>query len=168
MRSPLPEYSKGNSMKSILFVVLVFLLAAAQTSNVVANELDKYQAEADQYYAEGNYKKAFKGYFKLAKTGDHYSQYWVSNMYANGEGKKVDLEYAYAWSALAAESGEERLIRNSEELLARNDDKGGALKKAEKLNSKYGKRVLEKKARSIARRSTSSRSGTCTGSRLAC
>jgi len=153
-------------VKSILFVVLVFLLAAAQTSYVVANELDKYQAEADQYYAEGNYKKAFKGYFKLAKISDHYSQYWVSNMYANGEGKKVDLEYAYAWSALAAESGEQRHVRNSEELLARNDDKDGALKKAEKLSSKYGKRVLEKKARSTARRST--RSGTCTGSRLAC
>jgi len=155
-------------MKSILFVMLVYLLATAQTSNVLASELDKYQAEADQYYAEGNYKKAFKGYFKLAKTGDHYSQFWVSNMYANGEGKKVDMEYAYAWSALAAESGEEKHVRNSEELLARNDDKDGALKKAEKLNSKYGKRVLEKKARSIARRSTSARSGTCTGSRLAC
>jgi len=155
-------------MKFILFALSVLVLSSALTSNVVAKELKEFQVEADQYYQQGNYKKAFKGYFKLAKIGDHYSQYKVSNMYANGEGKKLDLEYAYAWSALAAESGQEELIQISEELLRRNDDQTGARKKAEKLNGKYGKQALEEKAELIAKRDSGRRAGSCTGSRLTC
>jgi len=155
-------------MRSILFAASVLLFAAVQSSNIFAKELKEYQAEADQYYAQGNYKKAFKGYFKLAKIGDHYSQYWVANMYANGEGKRADLEYAYAWSTLAAESGREKLVRHSEELLERNTDKQAALKKAGKLKRKYGKQALEDRADLIAKREAGRRFGSCTGSRLTC
>ncbi len=155
-------------MKSILFAALVLVFASVQTSNAIARELAEFQAEADQYYAAGNYKKAFKGYFKLAKIGDHYSQYWVANMYANGEGKRADLENAYAWSVLAAESGRQKLVRNSEELFSRNVDKDGARKKAEKLKRKYGKQALEEKAKLIAKRDAGRRAGSCTGSRLTC
>lgn len=155
-------------MKSTLFAACVLVFAATFTSGVFAKELKEYQVEADQYYAQGNYKKAFKGYFKLAKIGDHYSQYWVANMYANGEGKKTDLKYAYAWSVLAAESGREKLIRNSEELLDRNADKKAAQKKAERLMKKYGVQALEEKAELLAKRESGRRFGSCTGSRLSC
>ena len=155
-------------MKSILFAACMLVFAVVQTTSVHAKELKQYQAEADQYYAEGDYKKAFKAYVKLAKIGDHYSQYWVSHMYANGEGKKRDLEYAYAWSALAAQSGREKLIHYNEEMFGRNDDQDGARKKAKKLSNKYGKQALEDKAELIAKRDTGRRSGACVGSRLTC
>jgi len=155
-------------MKSILFVVCVLIFSATQSANVFARELKDYRDLADQYYSEGNYKKAFKGYLKIAKIGDHYSQYWVSHMYANGEGKKVDLEAAYGWSALAAESGKEKLIINSEAMLERVSDKNAALKAAEKLNKKYGKEALQEKAVMVASRDIGRRSGSCVGSRLTC
>ena len=113
-------------------------------------ELQDYRDLADQYYSEGKYKKAFKGYLKIARIGDHDSQYRVSQMYAKGEGHKVDLEEAYAWSALAAESGKENLVSNREEMLGRISDKDAALKAAVMLNKKYGKQALEEKTKDVA------------------
>ena len=155
-------------MKSIMLALCVLVLAVAQTSVFAAKELKEFRDEADQNYAAGDFKKAYKGYLKVAKIGDHYSQYWVAKMYAEGEGKSEDLETAYAWSALAAEDGNEKLVKYSEGLLDRNTDKAGAHKKAEKLNKKYGKQALEDKAEAIARRDQGRRAGSCTGSRLTC
>ena len=89
-------------------------------------------------------------------------------MYANGEGKTVDLTKAYAWSVLAAEGGDERLANNSEELLQRTNDKNKALKSAEKLKKKYGKQVLEAKAERRGRDELYISGSNCTGSRLPC
>lgn len=125
-------------MKTFIFSVCVLVFAATQTSVVIAKELKEYRAKADQYYAAGDFRKAYKGYLKIAKIGDQYSQYWASHMYANGEGRKVDLEDAYAWSVLAAEAGAEKLLRHSADLLDQNDDKDGARKAAKKLKNKYG------------------------------
>ena len=118
-------------MKSFLIAACVLLLAVAQASTAVAKELAEYRKEADQYYDAGNFKKAYKGYLKVAKIGDQYSQYWVSHMFANGEGRKVDLEDAYAWSVLAAESGDEKLLGYSADLLEQNADKAAAQKAQE-------------------------------------
>ena len=155
-------------MKILYIVVCAVLFAAIQAPCVLAKEMQEYRSEADQYYQHGNFKKAYKSYYKLAKTGDHYSQHQVSEMYANGEGKTVDLTKAYAWSVLAAEGGDERLANNSEELLQRTNDKNKALKSAEKLKKKYGKQVLEAKAerRGLDEHYTSGND--CTGSRLPC
>ena len=155
-------------MKSLILAMCVLFVAVAQTPAFAAKELKEYRDEADQYYAAGDYKKAYKGYLKVAKIGDHYSQHWVSYIYANGEGRKVDLETAYAWSALAAESGNEKLVKYSEELLDKNEDKDGALKKAKKLYAKYGKQALDDKAEALAKRDIGRRAGSCTGSRLKC
>ncbi len=155
-------------MKNTIFVACVLLFAVTQSSNIMAKELKEYQAEADQLYTQGNHKKAFKSYSKLAKIGDHYSQFRVSQMYATGEGKSTNMEYAYAWAALAAESRQEKLVNNSEVLLERNDDKAGAYRKAEKLNQKYGKQALDEKAKQVAKRESGRRAGACTGSRLTC
>lgn len=155
-------------MKYFMFAACVLVFAIAQTSVVVAKELKQYRAEADQYYDDGNYKKAYKGYLKIAKIGDQYSQHWVSHMYENGEGKSADLEDAYAWSVLAAERGDEKLVARSEDLFAQIDDHAGATKAAKKLMGKYGKQALDDRAEAIAKRGTGRRSGACTGSRLTC
>ena len=104
-------------MKTVLIATCLMLLAALQAPEAFAKELQEYMAEADQYYLEKNFSKAYKIYFKLAKGGDHYSQDQISNMYAKGEGKNVDLTEAYAWSFLAAEDGADEMVERRDILL---------------------------------------------------
>lgn len=155
-------------MKSGVTTVCLMVLFALQTNFLYAKEAQEYIAEADQYYAEKNYKKAYKTYYKLAKKGDHYSQSQVSKMFANGEGKEVDLTEAYAWSVLAAEGGDEDLVQNSEMLLQEAPDKALAEKKAAKLKKKYGKDTLRKQAEKRERIRRNNELGGCTGSKLGC
>ncbi len=155
-------------MKSMLIAACLIMFAVVQTSSVMAKELKEFQIEADEFYKQGNYKKAYKGYLKVAKVGDIYSQYWVAHMYANGEGRKVDIDKAFAWSALAAEGGNEKLVSYSDSLFELTTDKAAAEKVAKKLNKKYGKQALKKKAEAIASRDTGRRQGSCVGSRLTC
>jgi TPR repeat protein len=155
-------------MKFVFIAACLILLVAVQAPVAYAKEVQEYRTEADQYYLESNFKKAYKIYYKLAKTGDHYSQDRVSYMYANGEGKSVDLTEAYAWSVLAAEGGKEDWLSSSDELLLLTDDKPGAQERADKLKSKYGKDVLRMKAAKQAQRDNLKKSGVCTGTRLGC
>lgn len=155
-------------MKTVLIPVCLMLFAALQIPVTFAKEAQEFRTEADQYYLESNFKKAYKIYYKLAKTGDHYSQDRISSMYARGHGKSADLTEAYAWSVLAAEGGEEDWVTSSEELLFQVEDKSKAQKKAEKLMRKYGKSALRIKAVKQAKRDDMKRSGACTGSHMAC
>lgn len=158
-------------MRFIFVAAFAACFAMSQSSFVLAaqiEELELKRSEAEKFYAEDNYKKAYKVYYKLAKTGDHYSQDRVSQMYVNGEGQTVDLTKAYAWSVLAAESGSEDLQDQSAALLEKNSDKTAAEKSATKLIKKYGKEALEKKAAKQARAKNGESSGRCTGSRLRC
>jgi len=155
-------------MKTVLIASCLMLLAAVQAPEAFAKETQEYLAEADQYYLEKNYKQAYKIYYKLAKTGDHYSQVQVSNMYVNGEGKSIDLTVAYAWSALAAESGEDEMVNKSDLLLEQTDDKALAEKKAAKLKKKYGKVALDERAKKLERIRLNNTMGGCTGSRIGC
>lgn len=155
-------------MKFVVITMGVVLFVLLQTADAQARTLKEYQTEADQFYQAGNFKKAYKGYYKLAKIGDHYSQYWVSHMFENGEGKKTSMIDAYAWSMLAAESGREKLVNYSDAMLERVDNKAAAQKKANKLMKKYGREALDKKAEMLAKRDAGRRSGSCVGSRLTC
>jgi TPR repeat protein len=155
-------------MKYIYLAVFAVLFTAFQAPCVLAVELQEYRSEADQNYQQGNFKKAYKGYFKLAKTGDFYSQHRVSEMYANGEGKKTDLTKAYAWSALAAESGQEEWVNYSDVLLQRNEDKVKARKNAHKLRKKYGQEALKNKAEQKGRNQLQVLGSKCTGTRQPC
>ena len=155
-------------MKCIYVAVFAVLFAALQAPCVLAVELQEYRSEADQYYQQGNFKKAYKTYFKLAKTGDNYSQHQVSIMYANGEGKKIDLTKAYAWSALAAESGQEQWVNYSAELLQRTEDKNKSLKSASKLKKKYGQEALKNKTERRGRDELFITGSKCTGTRMSC
>jgi len=157
-----------NCMKSIYVAVFAVLFAALQAPFVLAGTLQEYRNVADEYYQEGNFHQAYKVYFKLAKTGDYYSQHWVSKMYANGEGKKVNLTKAYAWSALAAEGGEERWVSYSDELLARNKNKDKALNSANKLKKKYGQEALKNKPERRGRDDLFITGSDCTGTRISC
>ena len=155
-------------MKTVLIASCLMLLAVVQVPEAFAKETQEYLAEADQYYLEKNYKQAYKIYYKLAKTGDHYSQDQVSTMYVKGEGKSIDLNEAYAWSVLAAESGEDEMVDKSDLLLQQTSDKARAEKKAAKLKKKYGKVALGERAKKLERIKLNNTMGGCTGSRIGC
>ncbi len=144
------------------------LFFTLQSSTLLARELQEYRSEADQYYVDQNYRKAYRIYFKLAKMGDHYSQGLLATMYAKGEGKKIDFEEAFAWSMLAAEGGNEVLLKQSDELLLQASDKTQAEKRAAKLKKKYGEQALKEKADRRATRKLNHEMGGCTGSKLGC
>jgi len=151
------------------FVVLcVALVVVLQPSFVLASDIQEYRAKAAKHYQEENFKKAYKIYFKLAKIGDFYSQNKLSQMYIDGKGREVDLNEAYAWSVLAAESGVDGIVEKSDRLLQRTDDQASARKRAEKLKHKYGKDALQAKAEKKERRKYNHQSGGCTGSKLGC
>lgn len=150
---------------TLLFSILVF---AMPSPVVQAADWKEDQAKADQYYEAGDYSNAFKMYFKLAKMGVSHSQHRVSQMYANGQGKKKNLTEAYAWSVLAAQRGASEMEADRDSLLQQVSDKAAAQKKAEKLLNKYGRDALQAKADSKARLKRNTKSGGCTGSKLDC
>ena len=155
-------------MKPGILITCAILFFALSPSTLLAKDTEEYRGEADQYYVERNYKKAYKIYFKLAKTGDHHSQDQLAVMYARGEGKEVDFGEAYAWSILAAEGGDEMLSMQSEELLLQASDKAKAEKRAAKLMKKYGEDALLEKAEKQEARRRSHEMGGCTGSKTGC
>ncbi len=146
-------------MKIGFATVFLMVLITLQAPVLLAGDSSELRAEADQYYLERNFKKAYKIYFKLAKTGDHHSQGRVSQMFVNGEGKSVDLTEAYAWSVLAEEGGKVGLTQSSDVLLQRTSDQSVAQKKALKLKKKYGQQALNEKALKRAQADAARRSG---------
>jgi len=155
-------------VKIIVTVIVSVLFLTMLAPLTVAADWKEDQAEADQYYQAKNYTKAFGLYQKLAKMGVSQSQDMVSQMYEKGEGKKVNLEEAYAWSVLAAERGSTELAARRDDLLTRVRNKQAAEKKADKLVDRYGRAALQKKADSKARLKHNTKSGGCTGSKLDC
>lgn len=155
-------------MKPVFIAVFVMFVTVLQAPALLANDAKQLRAESDQFYAELNYKKAYKGYYKLAKAGDRYSQRRVSHMHAKGEGKSVDLTEAYAWAVVAAESGKEEYVKHSNDLLLLTEDKAAAEKRAGKLVKKYGKEAQKVRTARLTSKENKKRSGQCTGTRLAC
>ncbi len=150
----------------VFLCIALFFASFASTS--FAKEILEYRGEAEQYYLEQNYKKAYKIYYKLAKMGDHRSQDQLAVMFARGEGKEVNYEEAYAWSVLAAEGGDDMLTIQSEELFVQASDKEKAENRASRLMKKYGKDALLEKAEKKEARRRSHEMGGCTGSRTGC
>ena len=142
------------------------LLLLATSSWADTNQ--ERREKADQYYQNGDFRKAFNMYMKLAKLGNQYSQNQISHMYATGEGTGVSLTDAYAWSVLAAENGSLKLLERSDELKQQVRDKAEAEKKADKLIKRYGQAALREKAASKERHKANHAMGGCTGSRLGC
>jgi hypothetical protein len=151
-------------MKTTRILVCLILIALVSPLTAQAIVLDERQQKAERYYQKGDFKKAYKSYYKLAKAGDHFSQSRVAQMFAKGQGTKIDLIEAYAWAELAREGDLEDIAVDSDALLQQVDDKAEAEKKAEKLMKKYGEQALRKKAAKKKNRNI----GSCTGSRIAC
>jgi TPR repeat protein len=147
---------------------MLLLFTVLHSPVAKARDWKEDQANADQYYAEGKYSKAFGLYYRNAKIGVSDAQDMVSQMYEKGQGKHVNLEDAYAWSVLAAERGSTTIAERRDSLLERVKDKKSAQKKADKLLIKYGRAALQKKADSKARLKANTKSGGCTGSKLDC
>jgi len=159
----------GKIFVKIFFTAVILMLFSVLHSPVAnARDWKDDQAMADQYYEQGKYSKAFGLYYRNAKIGVSKAQDMVSQMYEKGEGKKVDLEDAYAWAVLAAERGSTEIAARRDSLLERVKDKAAAEKKAEKLLAKYGREAIQRKADSKARLKASTKSGGCTGSKLDC
>ena len=152
-------------MKTTRLLTCLVLILSILPFAVIANVEDDRRQKAERYYQKGDYKKAYKTYLKSAKSGDHYSQYMLAQMFSKGQGTKTNLIEAYAWAELAAEGDLEEAPIISDKLLQQVEDKAKAQKQAEKLKSKYGVQALAEKA---SRKSKRSSSGSCTGSRLAC
>jgi len=155
-------------VKSALIIICVLLFTSSQAPDVLANDVQYSRTMAQKYYLQGDYKKAYRRYFKLAKSGDSQSQHKVSLMIANGEGTKTNLEEAYAWSTLAVEGGHEGAISTRHDLLQQIEDQEEAERKATKLKKKYGQQALREKADKIAKHRSRGKSHNCTGSRLGC
>ena len=152
-------------MKPGLIIPLLLLFLSLQAAFAQADEFADKRAEADQLYSEQNFKKAYRLYFKLAKTGDHHAQERVSRMYANGEGQSVDIDKAYAWAVVAEEGGVD-VMRSSDELLELTDNQRSAKKTALKIQNKYGQQALHEKAIQKAERAAARQSGASMGSNL--
>ena len=153
-------------MKTGFFTLFLLFFFAVQMPVAYAGEFSSERAEADQLYLEKDFKKAGKIYYKLAKDGDHFSQGRFSHMLANGEGRRVDLEKAYAWSVLAEEGGASFVTSSSAQLLQRIDDKPGGRKAAEKMKAKYGKKALVAQAQKRMEIKADKRSSSSMGSNL--
>ena len=155
-------------MRPVVIAVVLIFVAAFYAPASMASEAAELRTESDQYYENSDFKKAYKGYYKLAKAGDRHSQSKVSHMYANGEGKSVDLTEAYAWSRVASESGKEKYVKVSDDLLPKTKDRAAAEKRADKLIGKYGKQAQRERTARLSAKENDKRSGQCTGTRLAC
>jgi predicted Zn-dependent protease len=152
-------------MKMILIVAGMLLAALALPAGAHAKMTQEHIAEANAYYQQGEFRKAYKIYYDLAKAGDYFSQHQVSKMLARGEGTDSDLTLAYAWSVLAAEGGQREVERHRDELLQRIEDKETARDKAAELKKKYSQEAVQAKSQRRGRRG---KSGMCTGSHLPC
>jgi TPR repeat protein len=154
---------------SKLVTLTASLLFAAPTAfaAMTAAELEEFD-KANAYYAEQNYKKAFKEYRDLARNGNKNSQQRLAQMYVDGLGVKQDPEEAYAWSVLAAQDNGEAQVAYRDNLWARlgESEQKGAQKTADKYMSKYSNAALAEKADIAAARAERDNLSTCVGSRM--
>ena len=142
----------------LLFACVVVIAHAADPA------YERAQQQADEFYQEGDYRKAYRKYLDLAKVGDSFAQYRVSYMNLYGQGRSKDVVEAFAWSTLAAQNKHPELVEYRDTLWEALDEdiQEDAETKADKYMNRYGNIALAEKAREKARRRLSS----CTGSRL--
>ena len=77
--------------------------------------------EAEDEYNNSNFEKAYSLYYKLAKKGDFYAQYYIGWANENGKGVPINYQKALEWYLKAAFQGD----NTSEYHIARlyNDEK---------------------------------------------
>jgi len=77
---------------------------------------------ANTLYQHDRYRDAIVHYQQLATTGEKFSQYRLSQMYAQGLGTDPDLARAYAWAALAADLKSPLMLAQLEQINQRMND----------------------------------------------
>ena len=79
------------------------VLPASSIDNVLAMPVTERTALADDFYDDGNWRKARKEYKILARLGSKHAQQRLSEMTLEGNGFSKDPVKAWAWAAMAGE-----------------------------------------------------------------
>jgi hypothetical protein len=107
--------TQSRSLPILLLALCSLSMGIALSANALAT--DKAGIAAS-HFERGDYGEAYKQYLKLAKDGDTFAQYQVSYMKLMGLGADADTIEAMAWAVLAAESGNEGLVRYQDAVAA--------------------------------------------------
>jgi TPR repeat protein len=105
-----------NWTKCVISVILVMSAAQVAAQNLgglsdgggnmnARQAMEQMQQQADSAYAGGNYKQAFRLYDRLSEVGDSFATYRIATMYAKGLHFEQSQIEAYAWSYVAAQTG---------------------------------------------------------------
>lgn len=101
-------------MRELFFILLLTSIAAfaddGEPRDGLPSDEDYFEAIriADHHIDAENYQEALPWLEKSASYGDKTSQHMLAIFYLNGHGTDVDYAKAYAWAAVAAESGNRR------------------------------------------------------------
>ena len=147
--------------------IMIMLMLAGVLLPLQAVGKSSYQSSqeaADKLYTNKNYKEALRQYLRLAKKGDHFSQYRVSYMYLEGQGHEEDIVEAFAWAYLAAQTRQDELLdyRDTVSQLVPADKQNKAMRKLDYYMRKWADRELA----SVMITQTKRELHECTGSRL--
>ena len=151
-----------------LLVTFLAIFGLTGLSSALGDEpLSPYQESqiaADEVYAAGDYKKAYKKYLSLARKGDTFSQYRLSYMNFQGQGVNVDWDEAFAWAVLAAQGNNTQLVRYMAALAKEvpEEHHTDATNKAKHYLDRWGDLAIAEDARRGALQELRQ----CTGSRL--
>lgn len=94
-----------------LVIDLLFNLKEAKSVGLLVNDkigpvtAEELMQEADKYYENKDYERAFELNLTSAEMGLSWAQYNVAVMYKNGEGVYQDTKEAFKWYSKAAEQG---------------------------------------------------------------
>lgn len=151
--------------KLFIFAALVSLaVAPLQAATIQKSSYVSKQQQADQLYANGKFSEALTNYLRLAKQGDSFSQYRVSYMYLQGQGRESDVVESFAWATLAAQNKADPLIeyRDTVARLVPKNQQKKAMRKLDYYMRKWGNRQLASDMITKTQRELQD----CTGSRL--
>lgn len=153
-------------MKRLIVLLAAWCLVgiSAAIGDEALTPYQKSQMAADHAYAEGDFDTAYKKYLRLARKGDTFSQYRLSYMNFQGQGRKVDWPEAFAWAVLAAQGNNPELVKYLAALAQEvpEDYHDKATRKAEYYFERWGDLAIAEDAR----RGAIQELRQCTGSRL--
>ena len=149
---------------AVLFALAFLAVEPLQAKTSQKSAYVSKQEQADQQYANGKYTEAMPNYLRLAKQGDAFSQYRVSYMYLQGQGRETDIVEAFVWATLAAQNRADPLIdyRDTVARLVPSDQQKKAMRKLDYYMRKWGNRKLASDMITATQRELNK----CTGSRL--
>jgi len=153
----IPSSAFGNSFSGVAGT-------DASASNAVV-ALTKAQERADEHYKAERYERAYNMYHTLAEYGDKFSQYRVAFMHHYGRGVEKDLTKAFAWSYVAAESGDDAFVKYHRQVREQfaSDQLIQAKQLAGQYLQDYGMYAQASRARSYISREMRKCSGSRTG-----